>query len=258
MIKPKIAIATVVIIALSLLYAQRRSLSSSPVSLSKEEMESLLKVIPQQEVERIRSQPEGRKQFIDNLKRILTLGLEAKRLGIEEKPEVVAELALMEKIALATLYRERMSKQNPQAVEFSQEQIKKYLDENPSALDNFLKANPQYKAISSGDAFKQEFARMQLMLEGARRIGLDNDLGYKTMVKVQRAAFLSSRVQQEMFKTTKVSDAEINSHYEANKSSYDETRASHILVAPAEDPKAPLLRTNPRPKKKLVRKQKLC
>lgn len=241
MIKPKIAIATILIVAASLLYAQSRATSSSTISINKQEMESLLKMIPPQEVERIRTEPEGRKKFVDNLKELLTLGLEAERIGLDDKPDVYADLTLMEKVMLANLYREKAAKESPQATEFTPEQLNKYLQEHPEAYDNFLKNNPRYRAVASGrgDDLKQEFARLELLLEGARRLGLDNDPGYKTMVKVQRAAFLASRMQQELLTGISVSDEEINSLYESNKKSYDETRASHILVMFPEQNPAP-------------------
>lgn len=204
-------------------------------------MESLLKFIPPQEVERIRTEPEGRKKFVDNLKELLTLGLEAERIGLDDKPDVQADLALMEKVALANVYREKAAKESPQAIEFTTEQINKYLQEHPEAYDNFLKNNPRYRAVASGrgDDLKQEFARLELMLEGARRLGLENDPGYRTMVKVQKAAFLASRMQQELLNGVSVSDEEINALYESNKKSYEETRASHILVMFPEQNPAP-------------------
>lgn len=252
MIKPKIAIATILIVAAALLYAQSRATSSSSTSISKQEMESFLKLIPPQEVERIRTEPEGRKKFVDNLKELLVLGLEAERIGLDDKPDVQADITLMEKVMLANIYRDKASKENPQAIEFTSEQINKYLQEHPEAYDNFLKNNPRFRAVASGrgDDLKQEFARLQMMLEGARRLGLENDPGYRTMVKVQKAAFLASRMKQELFNGVSVSDEEINAFYENNKNSYDETRASHILVMFPEQNPAPAPQSETKPEKK--------
>lgn len=253
MIKPKLAIIAVIIIAGALLYAQSRATSGTDITVSKQEIESLFKLLPPQELQNLVTQPEGKKKFIDSMKEVLVLGAEAERLGLNAKADAQADLALMDKALLARMFREKAIAESPKAAEFSKEQIEAYLQQHPNAFEQFISSNPRFKSQPKeqlGD-LKNQFAEMELLVEGARKLSLDKDPGVVLLGRLQKSSYLASKLQQQFRLSINVTDDELKKAYDSQQAKFDETRASHILVMfPEEKNKDPQKPEDPKDPKK--------
>src|SRR5438876_8023126 len=95
------------LIAVGLLIAQNRANSVSATHITKDQMESWLKTIPTEQLRALVSQPEAKKQIVEHFKEIFTLSQEAERLGVTSQPDVQADLGIMDKVVLASIFSER-------------------------------------------------------------------------------------------------------------------------------------------------------
>jgi parvulin-like peptidyl-prolyl isomerase len=230
--KWKVAIVFIILAAAGLLYAQNRATAVSTVSISKEEIESFFSILPPEQLRSLAAQPEPKKQFVDRLKEMFSLSLEAERLGLDSKPEAQSDLKLLEKVLLATVFRERKGTEQPQALEITDADKAEFYKSNPGAFDQFMNENPRFKSAppEQAEKLKSELAELFILNDRAKRAGIDKDKGYQMLYKVQRASYLAGRTQQELRTTTVVGDPEMKKHYDENKQQFEETRASHILI----------------------------
>jgi hypothetical protein len=232
--KSIIAVIVVLLIAAGLLIAQNRATSLSNVTISSKEMEILLKSLPPDQLRPLASLPptEAKKQFVDRVKEIFTLSLEAERLGIASRTDVQTEMGFNEKVVMATLYRDRMAGKDPKAVEVTGADIANYYKENPTAFDDFINSNPRFKSIPTEqrEGIKPKFAELMIMVARAKQAGMEKDDTVMMAQRFQRASYLANKAQQELHNTTQVTDDDMKAYYDGHKDQYSEIRARHILV----------------------------
>lgn len=230
--KSIIAIALMLAAAVGLLVMQSKATSVNTVNITKEDIESWLQIIPPQQLRAIAAAPDAKKQIVDNLKEIFSLSLEAERLGITSRPEIQSDLNLMEKVALAETFRNRKASEQPKAVEVTDAEKAEFYKNNPNAFDQFVAGNSRLKSAPAEqrEALKPQYAELEILVERAKRMGLQNERGYQMNLRVQRASYLASRAQQELRNTTQVSDDDMRGFYDKNKDQFGETRARHILI----------------------------
>lgn len=230
--KPLLAFLIVILAALTMLIAQQKNFGTSNVNITAQDLDSWFKMLPPDQVRGMSSQPEAKKILIDNLKEMFTLGQEAERMGIASTPETQSELSIMEKVTLAGMFRNTKATTDPKLVEVSDQEKQDYFKKNPNAFDEFIVGNPRLKTISDGQRqqLKPQFAELMILLERARKSGLDRDPGYQMMYKVQRASYLATRVQQQLRTAITVSDEDVKHQFETAKADYEETRVRHILI----------------------------
>jgi foldase protein PrsA len=230
--KPFIAFFLVIIIAAGMLITQNRVTGVSNITITAKEIESWFKLLPPEQLKGMVSQPEPKKLLVDNLKEMFTLSQEAERVGLAANADAQSELDIMEKVTLAGLYRNLKQKEDPKLVEVTEVDKEEYFKKNPNAFNDFITANARLKSASESqrEALKPQFAELMILLERAKKSGLEKDPGYKLMFQVQRASYLATRVQQQLRGSLPVSDDEIKQQYETAKADFEETRARHILV----------------------------
>jgi parvulin-like peptidyl-prolyl isomerase len=230
--KPLLAIIVLFILAGGFLVAQNRLTSVGPTSLSKQEIETFLNNLPPQQIVQLTSQPDSKKGLVDDLKQQLILSAEAERQGLGTLPEVTAELDLMEKFTLVEVFRNRKSKEQPQALEVTDQEKEDFYKRNPYAFEQFTKSNPRIKSLPAEQltAIRPQVAELLITAERARTAGMDKDPLYLISVKIRRAGILARRATLRFQETTKINDEEIAKEYDANKQNYGEARARHILV----------------------------
>src|SRR5262245_47271305 len=121
--------------AVGLLIAQNRANSVSNVNISKEEMESWLKTMPPEQLRALTAQPNAKQDLVKHMKEMFTLSQEAERLGIVNQPDVQADLGIMEKVVLASIFREKKGTEQPKAIEVTEAERNEYYQNNPKAFD---------------------------------------------------------------------------------------------------------------------------
>src|SRR5688572_14692660 len=117
-----------------MLYAQNRASVASTVNITKEDIESFFNTLPPEQLRSLANQPEPKKQFVDRLKEMFSLSLEAERLGLDSKPEVQSDLKLLEKVLLAQIFRERKGVEQPKAIEVTDADKAEYYKTNPGSF----------------------------------------------------------------------------------------------------------------------------
>lgn len=231
-IKPLVAFFIVIIIAGSLLIIQNQSLGGGKVNITAKDMESWFKMLPPDQLRGMSSQPEAKKALVDNLKEMFMLSQEAEKMGLANAPDAQSELSIMEKVALAGTFRNLKGAENPSLIQVSEEDRQSFFKKSPNAFEEFIASNPRLKTASEEqrEALKPQFAELMILLDRAKKSGLEKDPGYQMMFRIQRASYLAVRAQQQIRGTLPVSDQEIQKEFEAVKENYGETRARHILI----------------------------
>ncbi len=111
-------------------------------------------------------------------------------------------------------------------------------------VQRMARLNPQYRSALGGDQKRllEEMVMETVLLQEARRRGLEHDPEVDRLVKEARRQILLGRLLETIrqSKQVQVPDEDVKKIYEANKSNFMEPetfRASHILVADEETAK---------------------
>lgn len=231
-IKPLIAFFIVIIIAGGMLIAQNQSLGGGNINITSKDMEAWFKMLPPQQLQGMSNDPEAKKVLVDNLKEMFVLSQEAEKMGLANAPDAQAELSMMEKVALAGTFKNVKGAENPALGQVSEEEKQDFLKKSPNAFDEFIASSPRFKTVPEAqrEGLKVQFAELMILLDRAKKSGLEKDPGYQMTYRIQRASYLAVKAQQQLRTTIPVTDEEINKEFELVKDNYAETRASHILV----------------------------
>jgi len=104
-----------------------------------------------------------------------------------------------------------------------------------SEFEGIVKSLPeQYQQMAMGEgkrAFAENLLRMKLLAAQGAKNGLENDPDVKRQMALTRENLLAQAEFKRIDAATKVSDAEIQSYYDANKNQYEQVHARHILIA---------------------------
>ena len=76
----------------------------------------------------------------------------------------------------------------------------------------------------------EQVARVKMLAQEARRMGLDKDPQYATRIQFQVENMLAGAVYNEMQKKATVDDADLKKRYEEAKAGAEEVNARHILI----------------------------
>lgn len=232
--KALLAIATVGVLAALLIFAQYNSPRSSSRSynLSAKDMELLVsEVMPPQQQQQLASSPEQKQQLAKRLKELLALAQEAERNGFDAKADVKSQIELQTDLALRDAYE----KKNP-GTQVQEDETTKYLADHPNEFNQFLEANPQFKAQAQGpqaEGMKKEFAQIKLLAARARADKLDQQESFKVRQLLERSNVLArayvTDLQQNADKL--VTDADVEKYYNEHKDEFEEVKARHILIS---------------------------
>jgi peptidyl-prolyl cis-trans isomerase C len=242
--KAILAIAVVAILAALLFFSQYNSSSSSSTrayNLSAQDMEILVgEIMPPPQQQALASSPEQKQTLAKRLRELLALAQVAEQKGFAEKPDVQSQINLQTDLAL----RDAFDKKNP-GVKLEDEEINKYLADNPQEFDSFLNANPQFKTQAEGpqaEGMKKEFAQIKVLAARARQQRLDQDAAFKLRALLERSNVLARAYITDLQEGDKlVTDADVEQYYKEHPEEFEEVRVRHILIStsPEEAPHTP-------------------
>ncbi len=241
--KAIMAIAVVAFLAAALFFSQYNSSSSSSRSynLSAHDMEVLVgEILPPQQQQALASSPEQKQTIAKQLKELLALAQFAEQKGFAEKPDIQSQIGLQTDQALG----EAFNKKNP-GVKIEDDEINKYLTDNPTEFDAFLNANPKIKAEAQGpqaEGLNKKFAQIKVVAARARQQKLDQDEAFKLRAMLERSSVLANAYVNELRESDQfVTDADVEQYYKDNSQEFEEVRARHILIStsPEEEPHTP-------------------
>jgi parvulin-like peptidyl-prolyl isomerase len=240
------AIAALVIVAALAaggLLAQKYSKSSGggrSYNLSAHDMEILVgEIMPPQQQQALASSAEQKQTLAKRLKELLALAQVAEQNGFAEKPEVQSQINLQTDLAL----RDAFDKKNPGA-KVEDDEVNKYLADNPKEFDTFLNANPQFKAQAQGpqaEGMKKEFAQIKVLAARARQQKLDQDEAFQVRALLERSNVLARAYVTDLQENGDklVTDADVEQYYKEHPEEFEEVRARHILISTSPEPEAP-------------------
>lgn len=235
-LSPKAIFAIAIVAALvgAGIYAQMSasSVSKSNYNLTAQEMETLVsEVLPPQQQQQLASSPEQKKQLAERLKNMMALAQEAERNGFADKADVQSQLSLQGDLVLKSVYEKR----NPGA-QAAEEETAKYLAEHPNEFEQFLEANPRFKAQAQGpqlEGMKKEFAQIKIIAARARADKLDQEESFKVRMRIERSSVLANAFVSDLQENADklVTDADVEAYYNENPNEFNEVKARHILVS---------------------------
>lgn len=93
--------------------------------------------------------------------------------------------------------------------------------------------SPQYQQIARGPGrrqFAQNLVELSVLADAAEKAGLEKQPDTKAQIEFQRENLLAQAMFQYLQQTIAVSDADVQTYYDAHKSDYETLTARHILI----------------------------
>lgn len=218
--KAWIAIGVAVLLALGLLFWQSKYNKQKDVitSLSKQEVELLIKDFPPAQLKQFADSKERRQEILQQLKELLALAAEANAMGLAKTPEMKSQLDLQKSIALTQAYMKKAGADG----EIKKEEVDAYLKKPgvEGKFNSFVKEMQTSGQIPQGEMqeaqmaqLKEQWAKVFIGEEKAIKAGLDKDPQVKLQVAIQQALTLARKYNEETAEKNKdrfvATDAEI-------------------------------------------------
>jgi peptidyl-prolyl cis-trans isomerase C len=103
-----------------------------------------------------------------------------------------------------------------------------------SQFANLVKALPQQYQDAAGGPGKRDFAmnlaELQVLADAAAKSGLDKRPDLAAQLDFQRVNLLAQAMFQKLGESATVSDAQVQTYYDAHKADYESVTARHILI----------------------------
>ncbi len=215
-----------------LVFVQWNSSTPKTVKLTANDMQIIFQELlaPQQQ-QQIASDPEGKKQLIDNVKKLLAVAQLAEQEGYAEHPDLKTQLSFQLDRLLNDAYR----KKNPEAKVLDDE-INAYHASHPKEFDDFLQNNPRAAQQAQGpqrDEMKKQLGEFKVIAERARKEGVDREDLTRLQILFTRSQALFGAYFADLQKNADkmVAEGEVEQYYKDHTADFDEIRVRHILVS---------------------------
>jgi parvulin-like peptidyl-prolyl isomerase len=207
-------------------------------SISRQEMELLLKDANPMMLKRLAEDPELKKKQAENLKQLLALASQAQKDGLDKDPSVQQELKNIEAELIAVNYDREINKDKGSMPPFgfiTEEQVKQFWEEGHEAefkkfIDtkiNLMKAsNPEMKdreiSEEEMEQAKEFYAKIKIYEKEykdklrAGEIGKELQEKINLQVKLQKAQFLARQYATKLGDKAEVTDEDIDKYLAAH------------------------------------------
>ena len=225
------------VLASGLLFVQCSTSSTKPVKLTARDMQLIFQeLLPPQQQQEIASDPEGKKQLVDNIKKLLAVAQVAEQEGYAERAEIKSQLSFQ----LDRVMNEAYKKKNPDA-KATDDEINAYYLGHPKEFDDFLAANPRASQQAQGaqrDELKKQVGEFKVIAERARKEGLDRDDLTRLQLLFTRSQTLAGAYLGDLQKNADklVADSDVEQYFKEHPSDFDEVRVRHILISTQQKP----------------------
>jgi peptidyl-prolyl cis-trans isomerase C len=220
------------VLASGLLFVQCSSTSTKVVKLTAHDMQLIFQeLLPPQQQQEIASDPEGKKQLVDNIKKLLAVAQVAEQEGYAEHADLKSQLSFQMDRVLNEAYK----KKNPD-VKATDDEINAYYLSHPKEFDDFLAANPRAAQQAQGpqhDELKKQVGEFKVIAERARKDGLDRDDLTRLQLLFTRSQALAGAYLGDLQKNADklVADSDVEQYFKDHPSDFDEVRVRHILIS---------------------------
>ena len=220
--KAWIAAAVAVVFSIGLIAWQVKARRSEILNLSAEDVALIADEQSPQFRSRLASDPAARKDFADDLRKLLAVAEEARAKGIASKPEVKRQLDLVRSVVLAENYFKSQGS-GPAGPNISEQEVDEFFKQpvNQAKFDQFItdaKAkNPQ---IAGGqipeEQLKQVKRQLGQVLIGENRAvaaGTDKQRSVDLQIKLEQSRILAQTyAQEQLAEKMKATDQEIDAY----------------------------------------------
>jgi parvulin-like peptidyl-prolyl isomerase len=221
--KAWIAAAVAVVFSLGLIVWQVKARRSDAVNLTAEDMAMIAEDQPPQFRSKLASDETVRKQFADDLKKLLAVAEDARTKGVANKPEIKRQLDLVRSVIIAENYFKSQGAGGTASPNISEQEVEEYFKQpaNQARFDQFIadaKAkNPQLAGTEISDEQLKQVRRQlgQVLIGESRGVssGLDKQRQIDLQIKLEQARILAQTYAQEQLTAKmKATDQEIDAY----------------------------------------------
>ena len=220
--KALIAAAVAVVFALGLIVWQVKARRSETLNLSAEDMAMIAEEQAPQFRTRLASDANARKDFADDLRKLLAVAEEARTKGVANKPEVKRQLDLVRSVVIAENYFKSQGA-GETGPNVSDQEVEEFFKQpaNQQKFDAFVadaKAkNPQ---LAGGQIPEEQMKQVKKQLgqvligeQKAVAAGVDKQRNVELQIKLEQARILAqSYAQEQLADKMKATDAEVDAY----------------------------------------------
>jgi parvulin-like peptidyl-prolyl isomerase len=220
--KAWIAAAVAVAFAIGLIVWQVKARRAEISNLSAEDMSLIAEDQPPQFRSRLASDASARKDFADDLQKLLAVAEEARTKGIGNKPEVKRQMELVRSVILAQNYFKSQGA-GPAGPNISEQEVEDFFKQpaNQAKFDQFINdAKAQNPQLAGGqipdEQMKQVKRQLGQVLIGEQRAiaaGTDKQRAVDLQVKLEQARLLArAYAQEQLADKMKATDQEVDEY----------------------------------------------
>lgn len=220
--KAWIAAAVAVVFAIGLIVWQVKARRTEISNLSAEDMSLIAEDQPPQFRSRLASDAAARKDFADDLQKLLAVAEEARAKGIGNKPEVKRQMELVRSVILAENYFKSQGT-GPAGPNISEQEVEDFFKQpaNQARFDQFINdAKAQNPQLAGGqipeEQMKQVKRQLGQVLIGEQRAiaaGTDKQRAVDLQIKLEQARLLArTYAQEQLAEKMKATDQEVDEY----------------------------------------------
>jgi peptidyl-prolyl cis-trans isomerase C len=220
--KALIAAAVAVVFALALIVWQVKARRSDSLNLSAEDMAMIAEEQAPQFRTKLASDANARKDFADDLRKLLAVAQEARAKGVGTKPEVKRQLDLVRSVVIAENYFKSQGA-GEAGPNISDQEVEEFFKQpaNQAKFDAFIadaKAkNPQLAGGQIPDEqmkqVKRQLGQVLIGEQKAVAAGIDKQRAVELQIKLEQARILAqSYAQEQLADKMKATDAEVDAY----------------------------------------------
>ncbi len=239
--KALIAAAVAVIFSAGLIFWQVKARKVGPVELSAEDMALIAEDQPAQMRARLAADEAARKDFAQDVRRLLAVAEEAQAHGVANAPDMKRQLEFQKASVIAQFYFEE---QGEKGADFTDAEVDEFFKQpgNQQKFDQIIadaKAkDPQFAAQEippeQMNMLKQRLGRIYLAERKALEQGLDKKPAVKLQMMLQHARVLAQKyavdkLQKQMQATDEEVNAYLASHPEIDTDKKNRAKAEEVL-----------------------------
>ena len=239
--KALIAAAVAIIFAGGLIFWQVKARHSGPVELSAEDMQLIAEDQPPQMRARLAVDEKARKDFAEDVRRLLAVAEEASEHGVDKEPDMKRQLDFQKSSVIAQYYFEQQGEKSP---DISDAEVDEYFKQpvNQHKFDQLIadaKAkDPQFAAqeipAEQLNMLKQRLGRVYIAEKKAVEQGLDKKPAVRLQMLLQHARVIAQKyavdkLQPKMKATDEEVAQYLAGHPELDSDKKNREKAEEVL-----------------------------
>ncbi len=238
--KALIAAAVAILFSAGLIFWQVKARKTGPVELSAEDMAMIAEDQPAQMRARLAADEAARKDFAQDVRRLLAVAEEAQAHGVDKAPDIKRQLEFQRASVIAQYYFEQQGENGPDIPDkevdefFKQPVNQQKFDQLIADVKNNPQVGNQEIPQEQLNMLKQRLGRIYIAEHKAIEQGLDKKPQVKLQVLLQHARVVAQKyavdqLQEKMKATEDEVSAYLTSHPELDTDKKQRAQAEEVL-----------------------------